>query len=87
MKKTERLAASLIAAWIATGASPAAVAPPGFSPERLFPGATFAAGVPSQEAVVGVRPGARPLRHEELIRYLPALDESRRALESAPAVA
>lgn len=36
---------------------------------RLFPGARFADGIPSPEAALGVRTGARPVRHEELLAY------------------
>ncbi|MFH1500128.1 MAG: M14 family zinc carboxypeptidase, partial [Verrucomicrobiota bacterium] len=48
--------------------------PRGLSLERLFPGAVFDPSIPTQEAVLGVAPAARPLRHDELVRYLEALD-------------
>jgi hypothetical protein len=55
----------------------AAAAPPpaneGMSPERLFPGAVFSAAVPTQEAILGFKPGARPMRHDELMRYVAAV--------------
>ena len=39
----------------------------------LFPGADYAADVPTQEAVTGVAPGERPLRPEEVVAYFTAL--------------
>ena len=48
----------------------------GFPYERLFAGATFAAGVPTQQEMFGFQPGARPLSHDELLRYFRALAES-----------
>ena len=70
-----RVAACVVAACL-FGCSAAAGAERGLTLARLFPGAAFAAGVPTQEQAVGVRPGARPLRHDELIRYLRALDDA-----------
>lgn len=46
----------------------------GLSPSKLFPWASFAPAIPTQEALHGFTPGARPLRHDELMRYLEALD-------------
>lgn len=46
----------------------------GLAPAKLFPEATFDPAVPTQEKVLGFLPGDRPMRHEELIRYLEALD-------------
>jgi len=54
----------------AHGAQPA----PGIALDALFPKAVFAPSIPTQESLLGVRPAARPLRHEELLRYLEALD-------------
>ena len=48
----------------------------GCHPGELFPWATFDTAVPTQEVVTGVRPGARPLRHDEVRRYLQALTDS-----------
>ena len=48
----------------------------GLSTERLFPGARFDPSIPTQAEVFGVAPGARPLRHHELLRYLEALAEA-----------
>ena len=48
--------------------------------EQLFPGATFDASIPTQHEMFGFHPGARPLRHGEVMRYLRALaDASPRA--------
>jgi hypothetical protein len=48
--------------------------------EQLFPGATFDASIPTQHEIFGFHPGARPLRHDEVMRYLRALaDASPRA--------
>lgn len=41
--------------------------------ERLFPGWRFDPAIPTQESVLGVRPGARPIRHDELMRYVDAV--------------
>jgi hypothetical protein len=62
----------------ASAAAPARVAasPPGNEPvayERLFPGWRFNPAIPTQESVLGVRPGARPIRHDELMRYVEAV--------------
>jgi hypothetical protein len=46
----------------------------GATPQELFPGARFDAATPTQEQVLGVRPGARPLHHDELMRFLEAPD-------------
>lgn len=54
----------------------AAVDGVGATPQELFRGARFDAAIPTQEQVLGVRPGARPLRHDELMRFLEALDEA-----------
>ena len=50
--------------------------PGGITPSELFPGAVFDPAIPTQEASTGVRSGARPLRHAELMRYLEALDDA-----------
>ena len=47
----------------------------GIAVSTLFPGARFDPDIPTQEAFLGVRPGARPLRHGELMAYLEALAE------------
>jgi hypothetical protein len=48
--------------------------------EQLFPGATFDSSIPTQHEMFGFHPGARPLRHGEVMRYLRALaDASPRA--------
>jgi hypothetical protein len=43
---------------------------------ELFPWATFDSAIPTQEAVTGVVPGSRPLRHLEVLRYFEALAEA-----------
>lgn len=54
-------------------AAAAPAANEGMSPERLFPGAVFSPAVPTQEAILGFKPGARPMRHDELMRYVAAV--------------
>ncbi len=52
----------------------------GISPEELFRDARFDPTIPRQADLLGFEPGARPLRHAELMRYLEALaDASPRA--------
>ena len=48
----------------------------GISTNELFPWASFDASIPTQEAVTGVKPGSRPLRHGEVLRFLEALAEA-----------
>jgi hypothetical protein len=48
----------------------------GIALAELFPGARFDPAIPTQQALLGVEPGARPLRHAELIRYLETLAEA-----------
>ncbi len=48
----------------------------GKTPAELFPWAQFDPAIPTQEEVTGIVPGARPLLHGELMRYLDALAES-----------
>jgi hypothetical protein len=45
----------------------------GITLSELFPDAVFDESIPTQEGFLGVRPGARPLRHDELLRYLQEL--------------
>jgi hypothetical protein len=47
---------------------------PGIAIEELFPDARFDPAIPTIEAIAGIRPGERPLRHGELLAYLRALD-------------
>ena len=42
----------------------------GISVAELFPGARFDPGIPTQAKLLGLEPGARPLRHPELIRVV-----------------
>ena len=42
---------------------------------ELFPEATFDPAIPTQLDVLGFSPGARPVRHAELLRYLEKLAE------------
>ena len=48
---------------------------PGMTPEALFPDARFDPAIPTQEQVLGVPHGSRPLRHAELMLYLEKLAE------------
>ena len=56
--------AMLLSAALAAGipSTPADVG--GLSLERLFPGASFDAAIPTQEKVLGFLPGTRPMRHD-----------------------
>ena len=66
---------------LALAATPSAAA---VSYEKLFPGARFDAAVPTQEKVLGVAPGTRPIRHDELMRYVLALAETSRRVKVLP---
>ena len=48
----------------------------GMTIDELFPWASFDASIPTQEAVTGVKPGSRPLRPGEVLRYFEALAEA-----------
>ena len=48
----------------------------GITIDELFPWASFEDSIPTQEAVTGVKPGSRPLRHGEVLRYFEALAEA-----------
>ena len=65
----------LILASTAAGAVELATEP-GFTIPRLFPDGVFDPKVPPQVRVLGFNPGARPIRHAELIRYFEALAAS-----------
>jgi hypothetical protein len=52
--------------------------------ERLFPGWTFDPAVPTQASVLGVRPGARPIRHDELMRYVEAVAAASKRVKVTP---
>jgi hypothetical protein len=75
------LPALLIALFASPAAwTPADVTMEGMTHQELFPWATFDSAVPTPEEITGVRPGARPLRHDEVRRYLQSLaDASPRA--------
>ncbi len=75
-KRTVILGGSLLFAFASGFPSRGAPAREGISPEQLFPNAVFAPSIPTQERLLGVRPGSRPLRPEELMRYLEALDQA-----------
>jgi hypothetical protein len=67
----------LSVAFLACLAVPTAVAEStGMPISELFPSARLDPAIPSQVETLGVEPGSRPLRHDELIRYLEALAES-----------
>ena len=52
--------------------------------ERLFPGGRFDPAIPTQESVLGVRPGARPIRHDELMRYVEAVAAASKRVKVMP---
>jgi hypothetical protein len=52
--------------------------------ERLFPGWHFNPEIPTQEGVLGVRPGARPIRHDELMRYVQAVAAASKRVKVMP---
>jgi hypothetical protein len=52
--------------------------------DKLFPRARFDPAVPTQEAVVGVVPGARPIRHDELMRYVQAVAAASKRVRVLP---
>lgn len=52
--------------------------------ERLFPGGRFDPAIPTQESVLGVSPGARPIRHDELMRYVGAVAAASRRVKIMP---
>jgi len=61
---------------MACAASMAAEGPAGRTPAELFPDARFDSRIPTQKQVTGIEHGARPLRTEEMLAYLRALDEA-----------
>jgi len=58
------------------GVSAVATESEGIGLAELFPWASFDPSIPTQEAVTGVAPGTRPLRHDEIVRYFEALAEA-----------
>src|SRR5262245_63297521 len=40
--------------------------------------------VPTQESVLGVAPGARPIRHDELMRYVAAVEAASKRVKVLP---
>ena len=66
---------ALVALIVGTPAGVSAVATEseGIGLDELFPWASFDPSIPTQEAVTGVAPGTRPLRHDEIVRYFEAL--------------
>ncbi len=52
--------------------------------ERLFPGGRFDPAIPTQERVLGVRTGARPIRHDELMRYVETVAAASRRVKVLP---
>jgi len=81
-----------IAALLCLGASTALAADTGaeapvntpVSYERLFPGERFDPAIPTQESVLGVAPGARPIRHDELMRYVQAVAAASKRVKVMP---
>jgi len=87
MSRVARFAAAslFIASSMATAAIPPdPVANEAMSYERLFPGARFDPAIPTQEKVLGVRPGARPIRHDELMRFVDALAAASKRIKVLP---
>jgi len=76
LRSSARFQCIVIITLILLGAPLGAMAQPmdGIAPSELFPGARFDPSIPSQAEAIGFQPGARPLRHAELIAYLEALD-------------
>jgi len=67
--------------------APASASPPVNEPvayERLFPGWRFDPAIPTQDGVLGVRPGARPIRHDELMRYVEAMAAASKRVKILP---
>ena len=52
--------------------------------DKLFPGARFSPSIPTQESVLGVAPGARPIRHDELMRYVGAVAQATKRVKVLP---
>ena len=50
----------------------------------LLPALVTAAAVPTQESVLGVAPGARPIRHDELMRYVEAVAAASKRVKVLP---
>ena len=70
------VALGIVTACLGWAAAVAADGPSGRTPAELFPDARFDPRIPTQRQVIGIDPGARPLRHAELLAYLRALDEA-----------
>ena len=68
----------------ATIALAAPASAPGLPPERLFAGARFDPAVPTQESVLGFLPGARPMTHDELMRYVAAVASTSKRVKVLP---
>jgi hypothetical protein len=75
---------SLIASLVCVTAALGAADPAGVPLTRLFPDARFDPAVPTQEAVLGFRPAARPMTHDELMRYVAAVAASSRRVKVLP---
>ena len=82
MSKRSIFAGSVTCAFLLIFASPGATAPvqmpqmEGVKVVTLLSFAKFSPAIPTQEEVTGVAPGARPLRHGELLRFFEALAEA-----------
>jgi len=66
----------IVLAVVMTLPAVADVAMEGIAPQALFPGAKFDPAIPTQQELLGFHPGARPMRHAELLRYLNALADA-----------
>jgi hypothetical protein len=78
------LACLLASTALSAPASAGAPANEPVSYERLFPGWRFDPQIPTQESVLGVKPGARPIRHDELMRYVQAVASASRRVKVMP---
>ena len=70
---------SICAGGIATAATPETAPVPytyGGSVATFFPGVTYDPAIPTAASVLGFELGSRPVRYEEVVRYLRALDDA-----------
>ena len=87
MSRFPRVASVLwlaVAAALSAEAATVAPANESVSYERLVPGWRFDPAIPTQETVLGVRPGARPIRHDELMRYVAAVAAASKRVKVMP---
>lgn len=76
---TSAAVASICATGIAAAATPAAAPVPyayGGAVASHFPGATFDPAIPTAVSILGYELGSKPVRYDEVVRYLRALDDA-----------